>query len=112
MPGTGEKGSTHTKSADFTLPEAGRIIAGGGHIHGGARRLTLTEPGCDDREIGRSVPTWGTPDHPFYNVKPILHEPGPINMTGFGTRDRDPDRGRADGRGSTPSTTTRARTRG
>ena len=85
VPGTGEKGSTHTKSADFTFPEAGRIIASGGHTHGGARRLTLTEPGCDDREIGRSVPTWGTPDHPFYNVKPILHEPGPINMSGFGT---------------------------
>lgn len=56
VPGTGEKGSTHTKSADFAFPQAGRIIASGGHTHGGARRLTLTEPGCDDREIGRSVP--------------------------------------------------------
>jgi plastocyanin len=86
VPGTDEKHSTHTKSADFTFPQAGRIIAGGGHTHGGARRLTLTEPGCDDREIGRSVPTWGNPDHPFYNVRPILHEPGPVNMSGFGTR--------------------------
>lgn len=85
VPGTAKKGSTHTRTADFTFPQAGRIIAGGGHVHGGARRLTLTEPGCDGREIGRSVPTWGTPDHPFYNVKPVLHEPGPINMSGFGT---------------------------
>jgi len=83
VPGTDEKGSTHERSSDFTFPEAGRIVAGGGHVHGGARRLTLTEPGCDDREISRSVPTWGSPDHPFYNVRPILHEPGPINMSGF-----------------------------
>ena len=83
VPGNGEKGSTHTNTADFTFPEAGRIVAGGGHVHGGARRLTLTEPDCGDREIARSTPTWGAPDHPFYNVKPILHEPGPVNMSGF-----------------------------
>ncbi|HEX6115648.1 MAG TPA: plastocyanin/azurin family copper-binding protein [Solirubrobacterales bacterium] len=83
VPGTGEKGSTHTKTADFTFPQAGRIIAGGGHVHGGARRLTLTEPGCGNREVARSTPTWGSSDHPFYNVRPILHEPGPVNMSGF-----------------------------
>ena len=83
VPGNGKKGSTHTNTADFTFPEAGRIVAGGGHVHGGARRLTLTEPDCGDREIARSTPTWGAPDHPFYNVKPILHEPGPVNMSGF-----------------------------
>ena len=83
VPGTGEKGSTHTRTYDFAFPEAGRIIAGGGHVHGGARRLTLTQPECGNREIARSVPTWGSPEHPFYNVKPILHEPGPINMSGF-----------------------------
>jgi plastocyanin len=85
VPGTGRKGSTHTRSADFTFPEAGRIIAGGGHTHGGARRLTVTQPECGNREVGRSVPTWGGPDHDFYNVKPILHEPGPVSMSGFGT---------------------------
>jgi plastocyanin len=83
VPGGGEKGSTHTRTADFTFPEAGRIVAGGGHVHGGARRLTLTQPDCGNREIARSTPTWGATDHPFYNVKPILHEPGPINMSGF-----------------------------
>ena len=83
VPGGGKKGSTHTRTADFTFPEAGRIIAGGGHVHGGARRLTLTQPECGDREIARSTPTWGAPSHPFYNVRPILHEPGPVNMSGF-----------------------------
>ena len=81
VPGTGREGSTHVKSADFTFPQAGRLLGGGGHVHGGANRLTLTQPECGNREIARSAPTWGNPDHPFYNVKPILHEPGPIDMS-------------------------------
>jgi len=85
VPGTAAKGSTHTRSRDFVVPEAGRLIAGGGHVHGGARELTITEPECGNREIGNSLPTWGRKDHPFYNVRPVLHEPGPINMSGFGT---------------------------
>ena len=83
--GHGDKGSTDNETTTFTMPEAGRIIAGGGHTHGGARKLELTQPDCDDRRIGQSLPTWGNPDHPFYNVKPVLHEPGPIDMSGFWT---------------------------
>jgi plastocyanin len=85
VPGTGTKGSTHTRSRDFVIPESGRLIAAGGHQHGGGVGITLTQPDCGNRELGRSEPTWGLPDHPFYNVKPVLHEPGPINMSGFGT---------------------------
>jgi plastocyanin len=85
VPGTGDKGSTHVRSADFQIPEAGRIVAGGGHVHGGARRLTLTQPACGDRMLGESVPTWGLARHPFYHVRPVLHEPGPVEMSGFGT---------------------------
>jgi plastocyanin len=70
-------------TADYTFPESGRLIAGAGHVHGGAIGLTLTEPNCGNREVARSDPTWGLPDHPFYNVRPILHEPGPINMSAF-----------------------------
>jgi plastocyanin len=83
VPGTGKPGSTHTRSADITFPQAGRILGGGGHVHGGARELTLTQPDCGNREIGSSAPTWGNRGHPFYNVKPILHEPGPIDMSRF-----------------------------
>ena len=54
-----------------------------GHVHGGAIGLTLTEPDCGNREVAESDPTWGLPDHPFYNVRPVLHEPGPINMSAF-----------------------------
>jgi plastocyanin len=85
VPGTGGPASTHTKTADFTIPESGRIVSGGGHVHGGAKRLELTEPDCSGREVARSEPTWGMPDHPYYQVRPILHEPGPFNMTEFKT---------------------------
>jgi plastocyanin len=73
-----------TESRDYVIPESGRIVAGAGHVHGGAVGLTLTEPNCGNREVARSDPTWGLADHPFYNVRPILHEPGPINMSAFG----------------------------
>jgi len=83
VPGTKKKGSKHTQSWDFVAPEAGRIVGGGGHVHGGARTLTLTQPDCGDRKVGESLPTWGKSKHPFYNVRPVLHEPGPISMSGF-----------------------------
>jgi plastocyanin len=74
---------TADETRDYVFSESGRIVAGLGHVHGGAVGLRLTEPGCGDREIARSDPTWGPPDHPFYTVKPVLHEPGPINMSAF-----------------------------
>lgn len=80
VPGGGRSGSTHTRSAQWTVPTNGRLVAGLGHVHGGARDLTLNRGGC---ELYASRPTWGQRSHPFYNVRPILHEPGPINMTGF-----------------------------
>jgi plastocyanin len=83
VPGGRRKGSTSTKSWDYVMPESGRIVAGGGHVHGGAKRLTLTEPNCSNRQIARSEPMWGLPSDPFYNVRPVLHEPGPISMSGF-----------------------------
>ena len=85
VPGTGGPGSTHLRTMDVVMPEAGRIVAGAGHVHGGAQKITLTQPNCGDRQIADSVPTWGNTDHPFYNVRPILHEPGPVNMTAFVT---------------------------
>jgi plastocyanin len=85
VPGTKKKGSTHIRSRDYTIPEAGRIIGGAGHVHGGARALDISKPDCGNARIAESVPTWGRSDHPFYNVRPILHEPGPINMSAFGT---------------------------
>jgi plastocyanin len=69
----------------FIMQEDGYIVAGGGHVHGGARKLTITKPSCDNLQIASSTPTWGLPSHPFYNVRPVLHEPGPIGMSAFNT---------------------------
>ena len=116
--GKGKKGKgkkpasppTHTFSKDYTIPSAGRIVAGAGHVHGGAFKLTVTQPDCGNRQVAESNPTWGLPDHPFYTVRPVLHEPGPINMSAFHSADRDPGRSGRAGCGSTRSTTTRVRT--
>jgi plastocyanin len=62
-----------------------RVIAAGGHVHGGGRELRLSEPDCGDRTLADVTPTWGRRSHPFYNVRPVLHEPGPIHMSGFAT---------------------------
>jgi plastocyanin len=83
VPGGGPAGSKDVQASDWTAPESGRVVAGGGHVHGGGLALTLSQPDCQDRELATSRPTWGMPSHPFYNVHPVLHEPGPINMSGF-----------------------------
>lgn len=80
VPGGGKRGSVHRRSMRWDVPESGRVVAGMGHVHGGARNLTLNRGGC---RLYASRPTWGLPSHPFYNVKPVLHEPGPIDMSGF-----------------------------
>lgn len=83
VPGGGKPGSTWSTSASWTMPEGGRIVSAGGHVHGGAKRLAVTQPGCGGRALYTSLPAWGRRDHPFYNVKPVLHEPGPIAMSGI-----------------------------
>ncbi len=83
VPGGGKAGSIHERTYDLAAPESGRILAGGGHLHGGGKEIAISQPECDNREILTSKPAWGMPDHPFYTVRPILHEPGPISMSGW-----------------------------
>ena len=80
VPGGGPKGSTHTEAQTWTAPRDMRIVAAGGHVHGGAYDVTLRQPECN-RTLIESLPAWGTAKHPFYTVKPVLHEPGPVFMT-------------------------------
>jgi plastocyanin len=77
--------ATNKRFGDFKVQKDGYVVAGAGHVHGGARKLTITKPSCDDIKVAGSNPTWGFANHPFYNVKPVLHEPGPIGMSGFNT---------------------------
>ncbi len=83
VPGGGRKGSVDKRTRTWTLPESGRLVAAGGHVHGGGQALRLRRPACPNREVYTSRPIWGGRNHPFYNVRPVLHEPGPIHMTGF-----------------------------
>jgi plastocyanin len=79
VPGTGPMFSTFSRSVTFTMPESGRIVAAGGHLHGGGLRLDLTDDTCGSR-LFTSEPTWGLP-----LVKPVVHEPGPKHMTEVST---------------------------
>ena len=87
--GGGNRGAKSVRARDFPLTKApfasagGRVVAAGGHVHGGAYRLRLSQPECGDRKLFTSKPTWGEADHPFYTVRPILHEPGPVHMSAF-----------------------------
>jgi plastocyanin len=81
VPGGGKPGSTHYRSRTWRLPVGGRIVAMGGHMHGGARRLTVSRPGCDARPIYTAQPTYATASDPLYAVTPLLHEPDPKHIS-------------------------------
>lgn len=85
VPGGAAPGSLDTQTTAWKPPVGGRIVAGAGHVHGGGKELRLSQPGCDDRTLARLKPKWGLRSHPFYNVKPVLHEPGPVGMSRFTT---------------------------
>jgi plastocyanin len=78
--GGGAPGSTHTRRRDWKVPFGGRIVAVGGHLHGGARGIRLSQPRCG-RVLVRSQPTYGQPDDPVYQVTPLLHEPDPLSIS-------------------------------
>ena len=86
VPGGGEPGAVHLQSRPWRMPADGYIVAGGAHLHGGAHDITLRQPGCRGRRLMGSDPAYGTADHISYNVKPLLHEPGPINTAWFVSR--------------------------
>lgn len=78
VPGGKPPGAVFSKSAPWTVPHSGRIVAGGAHVHGGSRDILLSRPACGNHLLLASRPLYGLPDHPYYNVLPVLHEPGPI----------------------------------
>jgi Stress up-regulated Nod 19 len=78
------RGARHVKRAVWNVVKGGRIVAAGGHVHGGGQALSLVRPACEgEGALYTSRPTWGGRRHPFYRVRPVLHEPGPIHMSGF-----------------------------
>jgi Stress up-regulated Nod 19 len=77
VPGTGPVFSTFAQDAEFVMPDSGRLVAGGAHLHGGGLRLELTNETCRTG-VFTSEPTWGLPV-----IKPVMHENGPKHMTTF-----------------------------
>ena len=79
-------GSTNIRTFNWRVPFNGRIVAVGGHLHGGARNMWLSQPRCDNRRLLDTAPRYGMPDHLYYRAKPILHEPGPVDTRYFLSR--------------------------
>jgi len=75
VPGRGSK--AHRRSRLYAMPEAGRIVAVGGHLHGGGNELILSQPACTHRTLVTNRPFYGASDDKLYAVKPLLHEPDP-----------------------------------
>jgi plastocyanin len=80
VPGGGKPGSLARRTKTFTMPKGGRIVAVGGHMHGGAHELRLTQPACDNRTIALNDPTYAPAGDPLYRVHPLLHEPDPKSI--------------------------------
>lgn len=81
VPGGGTPGSTDRNVKSFTWPAGydGRIVAAGGHLHGGGKRVALLDDSCH-RTLVDSRAYYGLPSHPFYKVRPILHEASPVRI--------------------------------
>ena len=84
--GGGEPGSTNRRSFGWRVPFDGRIVAVGGHLHGGAKDMFLSQPRCGDRRLLDTAPRYGMPNHLYYRARPILHEPGPVDTRYFMSR--------------------------
>jgi len=80
--GGGGRGAVHNRKRTWRLPIGGRIVAAGGHLHGGALNMTVRQPRCR-RKLFDHRPLYGAPGHIYYRARPLLHEPGPINTRWF-----------------------------
>jgi plastocyanin len=82
VPGAGgDERSSYRRGHTYRIPRAGRIVAVGGHLHGGGRSIALTQPRCSGRTLVTAKPAYGQPDDPVYAVRPLLHEPDPRNIS-------------------------------
>src|SRR4051794_29687864 len=81
--GDGGAGSTDTRTYAWRVPFDARIVAVGGHLHGGSKDMWLSQPACADRRLLDTAPRYGMPEDLYYRARPVLHEPGPIDTRYF-----------------------------
>ena len=67
----------------WKVPMNGRIVGAGGHLHGGAEQMSLTQPACNDRKLLDTNPLFAPRNDLVYTIRPILHEPGPVGTRFF-----------------------------
>lgn len=84
--GNGIRGSNNRRTFKWRVPYDLRIVAAGGHLHGGAKNMWLAQPRCANRRLLDNRPSYGMPDHLYYRARPILHEPGPVDTRYFMSR--------------------------
>jgi hypothetical protein len=84
IPGGGPKGSSFVDTSTWKVPYSGRILMASSHQHGGGKRHTLASDTCN-RGLFNAPVYYGTKDHIYNTIRPILHEPGPIATGTFGT---------------------------
>jgi plastocyanin len=84
--GGGPPGATTTRAFSWRVPFDGRIVAVGGHLHGGAKDMWLSQPRCRNRRLLDTSPRFGMPDDLYYRARPVLHEPGPVDTRYFMSR--------------------------
>jgi hypothetical protein len=81
VPGGRAPGRVAKRSLTFTMPVSGRIVAIGGHLHGGSTGLITSQPACANRTLAVNAPTYAMPEDPLYAVRPLLHEPDPKRIS-------------------------------
>jgi plastocyanin len=84
--GGGPPGSVSQRTFSWRVPVTGRLVAAGGHLHGGGVDIALSQPGCGDRTLVDSRPLYAASNALQYRLRPILHEPGPISTRYFLSR--------------------------
>ena len=82
VPGDGPKGSNYVDDAHLHRPRGRpdhRRARDTCTAAAGTRRVTNTS--CGNRRLIRSQAYYAMPNHIFYRVRPILHEPSPVSMS-------------------------------
>ena len=110
VPGDGTK--THARRASFTIPEAGRIVAAGGHLHGGAQSIDAQPAALQGPHARPQPPRLRARRRPALQGPPAPARARPEEHQLVAVGDRLADQARASGWRSPRPTTTPARTRG
>jgi hypothetical protein len=84
VPGGGGRRSNFIDKSRWRVPYNARIVGAMSHQHGGAKYQSLTSVTCG-RRLFKAPAYYGTRNHIYNRIRPILHEPGPIGNGAYAT---------------------------